>query len=88
VVTAAEMHAAVAPAAEMAAAMTSAEMSAAAVTPASAAAMTSASAAAMTSASAASCQGRIRQHGSDNQDCNSNAGLRHGICSGFIALLK
>jgi hypothetical protein len=75
------MHAAVAPAAEMAAAMTSAEMSATAVTATSVAA-------AVTSASAASCQGRIRQHGSDNQDCNSNAGLRHGICSGSIALLK
>jgi hypothetical protein len=80
VVTAAEMHTAVAPAAEMAAAMTSAEMSATAVTATSVAA-------AVTTASA-SCQGRIRQHGSDNQDCDSNAGLRHGICSGSIALLK
>jgi hypothetical protein len=66
----AEMHAAkaVAPAS----AMTSAEMSATAVT------------AAAVTATAASRQRRTRQHGRDNQNGNSNAGLRHVICSGLI----
>ena len=71
----AEMHAAkaVAPAS----AMTSAEMSATAVT-------TTAVTAAAVTATAASRQRRTRQHGRDNQNGNSNAGLRHVICSGLI----
>jgi hypothetical protein len=66
----AEMHAA--KAVGPASAMTSAEMSATAVT------------AAAVTATAASRQRRTRQHGRDNQNGNSNAGLRHVICSGPI----
>ena len=77
-VATAEMHAAVAPAAEMSAA----KMAATSVT------ATSVATAAVTTASAASCQRRTRQHGRDHQNCNSNEGLRHGVCSGFIVLLK
>jgi hypothetical protein len=70
---------AVAPATEMAAAMT-----AASVTSASAAEMTAAMTAAMTatsvtSASAAFPHRRTRHHGRENQNGNSNEGLRHGI---------
>jgi hypothetical protein len=82
VVATAEMHAAMAPAAEMAAAMTAAAMAAAEMS------ATSVATAAMTAASAASCQRRTRQHGRDHQDYNSNEELRHGVCSGFIVLLK
>jgi hypothetical protein len=81
------MHAAMAPAAEMTASMTSAEM---AVTTASMATTSMAAAAsvaaAVTSPSTTLGQGRSRQQGCDNQNCNSNARLRHGICSGLIAL--
>jgi hypothetical protein len=75
VVAAAQMHAtkAVAPAS----AMTSAEMTSAAV---SAPAVTAA-----TVTTTASRQRRTRQHGRDNQNGNSNAKLRHVICSGLIA---
>jgi hypothetical protein len=69
----AEMHAAVAPAAKMAATSVTA---------------TSVATAAVTAASAAFCQRRTRQHGRDHQNCNSNEGLRHIICSGLIVLLN
>jgi hypothetical protein len=71
-----EMHAAkaVAPAS----AMTSAEMSATAVT-------TTAVTTTAAVTAAASRQRRTRQYGRDNQNGNSNAGLRHVICSGLTS---
>jgi hypothetical protein len=69
----AEMHAAKA----MASAMTSSEMSATAVT--------AATVTAATVTTTASRQRRTRQHRRDNQNGNSNAKLRHVICSGLIA---
>jgi len=75
--------------------MTSAEMSATAVTAAvTTAAVTTAAvtAAAVTATAvttaAASRQRRTRQQGRDDQNRNSNAGLRHLICSGLIAHSK
>jgi hypothetical protein len=76
VVATAEMHATKA----MASAMTAAEMSATAVTTAA-----MSTAAMSTAAVSTSRQRRTRQHGRDNQNGNSNAGLRHVICSGLIA---
>jgi hypothetical protein len=74
----AEMHTAKA----VASAMTSAEMSATAVTT-TAVTTTAVTTAAVTAT--ASRQRRTRQHGRDNQNGNSNAGLRHAICSGLVA---
>jgi hypothetical protein len=78
VVATSEMHAAEA----VAPAVTSAEMSSAEM---SAPAVTAATVTTTTVTTTASSQRRTRQHGRDNQNGNSNAKLRHVICSGLIA---